>query len=74
MLSSVRIGENAKNILRDISQQEKSSMQAVLEKAIENYRRQYLLKQTNSAYAKLRNNPTAWEEEINKQSRWEATR
>lgn len=47
MSYSIVIGEDARNILREISQQEK------IEKAIENYRRQYVLAQTNRAYAKL---------------------
>ncbi|RKZ52881.1 MAG: hypothetical protein DRR16_03605 [Candidatus Parabeggiatoa sp. nov. 3] len=50
------------NILHEISQQEKSPIQTVLENAIENDQSQYVLTQTNKAYAKLRKNPKAWEE------------
>jgi phage tail tape-measure protein len=59
--------------LHEISQQEKISIQAVLEKAIEKYRRQYVLAQTNRAYTKLRKNPKAWEEEMNERTSWENT-
>jgi hypothetical protein len=45
----------------------------VLENAIENYRRQYVLTQTNKAYAKLRKNPKAWVEEIKERRNWENT-
>lgn len=59
--------------MQEISQQENTSIQAVLEKAIENYRRHYILTQTNKAYAKLRENPKAWEEEIKERQNWENT-
>ncbi len=73
MSYSIRIGEETRNILHEISQQEKISIQAVLEKAIEKYRRQYVLAQTNRAYTKLRKNPKAWEEEMNERTSWENT-
>ena len=73
MSYSITIGESAGNILHEISQQEKISIQTVLEKAIENYRRQYVLTQTNKAYAKLRKNPKAWAEEIKERKNWENT-
>jgi hypothetical protein len=37
-----------------------------------NYR-QSLLEQANEAYAKLRNNPSAWQEELNERGSWETT-
>jgi len=73
MSYTIRIGEETRNILHEISQQEKISIQAVLEKAIEKYRRQYVLAQTNRAYTKLRKNPKAWEEEMNERTSWENT-
>jgi hypothetical protein len=38
-----------------------SSMQQVLDQAIEQQRRRLLLERTNSAYAKLRQNKKAWQ-------------
>jgi hypothetical protein len=73
MSYTIRIGEETRNILHEISQQEKISIQAVLEKAIEKSRRQYVLAQTNRAYTKLRKNPQAWEEEMNERTSWENT-
>jgi len=73
MSYSIRIDENVGKFLHEISQQEKISIQVVVEKAIENYRRQYVLAKTNRAYAKLRTNPKAWEEEINERRSWEST-
>ena len=43
-----------------MAEQTNSSMQEVLDQAIENERRRLLLQQTNLAYAKLRQNKKAW--------------
>lgn len=45
----------------------------VLDKAIEEYRRSRLLAESNSAYAKLRANREAWQEELAERHDWEAT-
>ncbi len=39
-------------------------MQAILETAIEEYRRQRFLHEANAAYAALRNDPKQWKEEL----------
>ena len=55
MLSvTVRISETSRNILRELAAQQGESMQAVLEKSIEHYRRQRFLEEVNRAYAALR--------------------
>ena len=41
-----------------------SSMQEVLDEAIEQQRRRLLLERTNAAYAKLRENKKAWQAEL----------
>ncbi len=48
-------------------------MQAVLEKAIEHYRRQRFLDATNAAFAALRNDPERWREELEEREAWDAT-
>ena len=48
-------------------------MQAVLERAIESYRRQRLLEEANAAYARLRSSPKAWSQEQKERRMWEST-
>ena len=48
-------------------------MQAVLERAIESYRRQRLLEEANAAYARLRSSPSAWSQEQKERRMWEST-
>ncbi len=48
-------------------------MAAVLEKAIERYRRQKFLEEANASYAALRANRTKWKEEIAERELWDRT-
>ncbi len=58
--ATVRISDTSRNTLRKLAAQEGESMQSVLEKAIEAYRRQRFLKEINKAYSVLRQNNEAW--------------
>lgn len=68
----VRINEQTHQILRAMAQAEHLSMQAVLERAIEEYRRRRFLEDVNDAYAALRTDPGAWEEIQAERAQWEA--
>ena len=47
--------------------------QAVLDQAIENYRRQIFLDQANEAFIRLRQNEELWEDELTERMDWEMT-
>jgi hypothetical protein len=49
------------------------SMQDVLEKAVEVYRRQRFLEESNRAFAALRANPKQWRTEQQERDEWSAT-
>lgn len=69
----VRISEQAHQALREIARAEDSSMQSVLDKAVEEYRRRRFLEEVNAAYAALREDPEAWKEVEEERSAWDAT-
>ena len=69
----VRISEKNHNILREIATEENISMQAILERAIELYRRHRFLTEVNKAYAALRRDETAWADMAAEYSEWSAT-
>jgi hypothetical protein len=48
-------------------------MAAVLEKAIERYRRQKFLEEANASYAALKANRKKWKEEIAERKLWDRT-
>lgn len=71
--STVTIGNTFYNILAELSASSGKSIQAVLEQAIEQYRRQQFLEAANQAYITLRNNPEVWQEELEERSLWDIT-
>ena len=68
----VRINEHTHQALREMAQAEHRTMQAVLELAVEEYRRRRLLEEANAAYALLRCDPEAWQEIQAERAEWEA--
>lgn len=61
MPATIRISPAAHRSLAQMAKQTDSSLQEMLDRAIENERRRLLLEQTNRAYAKLRQNKKAWQ-------------
>jgi hypothetical protein len=70
---TVRIDQKSHNILRKIASKEGKPMQAILEMAIEEYRRQNFLHEANAAYAVLRDDPKKWKEELAERKEWDST-
>lgn len=60
MPATVRISPAAHQSLRQMAEETNSSLQEMLDQAIENQRRRLLLERTNRAYAELRQNKKAW--------------
>lgn len=72
-MSTVRISATSHQALRDLAEREKAPLQTVLERAIENYRRQRFLEAANRQYAALRANPDSWEQETAERDAWDTT-
>ncbi len=51
--TTVRISAETRERLRELAQKEKGTLQSVIEKAIETYRRESLLEEANRAYERL---------------------
>ena len=60
--TTVRITEATRQTLRELAAADRASMQAVLERAVEDYRRRRFLENVNAGYAALRSDATAWSE------------
>jgi hypothetical protein len=69
----VRIDEKSHRVLRDLAIVDRCSMQEVLSRALEEYRRIRFLKEANAAYAALRQNARLWKEDQKERSAWDAT-
>lgn len=70
---NVRISANSYQILKTLSQGKGQSMQSVVDQAIEDLRRRKLLEETNRAFAVLKADKDAWQEEIEERELWENT-
>jgi hypothetical protein len=71
--TTVRISPETRSLLREISSREKRSIQAILDTAVEEYRRRRFLQEVNQAYARLREDAAAWEDEQKERSHWDLT-
>ena len=71
--ATVRISKGTRDTLRDLAVKSGESMQTIIDRAIEEYRRQSFMEQANKAYLALRENPEAWETELKERREWEAT-
>jgi predicted transcriptional regulator len=70
---TVNLSTVAQETLQKLAENSGETIQEVLEKAIENYRRYIFLTQTNKAFLALRNNETAWQEELQERHLWDET-
>jgi hypothetical protein len=71
--TTVRITEETREALRQMAREANAPMQEVLARAVEAYRRQCFLERANDAYAELRADPVAWQEELAERALWDAT-
>jgi hypothetical protein len=69
----VSISEAAHQILKELAEQTSQTMMAVLDKALDAYRRKLFFEQLNAGYAELRADPAAWPEHLAEQKLWDAT-
>lgn len=70
---TVRISQRAHETLREIARAGHESMQAILDKAVEDYRRRLILEDANRGYEELRKDPKAWQEVEVERALWETT-
>lgn len=70
---NVRVSLRAHDLLRQLAEQEQQSMQVILDRALERYRRETFLRAANADFDALRNDPKAWKEELGERKRWEET-
>lgn len=69
--TTVRISDYAVSILREMSTKEGKSMLAILDEALEVYRRKKFLSEVNESFARLKDNKIAWDEEILERQDWD---
>ena len=71
--ATIRVPEPTREILRDLSRQSGEPISDLVAKAVERLRREYFLEATNRAFANLREDAEAWQEELAERAEWEQT-
>ncbi len=72
-MPSTRISEPTRDVLRKLAEESGESLQAILDKAVEMYRRQRFLEESNRAFGALRANAAAWKAEQAERADWDIT-
>ncbi|MCU0565773.1 MAG: hypothetical protein MUF49_04160 [Oculatellaceae cyanobacterium Prado106] len=70
---TIRLSNHAYKTLVQLAETSGETIQTVLDKAIENSRRDIFLKQANQAYIALRQNEDLWQEELAERELWHST-
>lgn len=70
---NVSISDEAHKILIELSAQEGSPIDVILDRAVELYRRQKFLEQANATFQALKDNSDEWEEELKERELWDNT-
>jgi len=71
--TTVRISSRSAQILKKLAKEKGESMQHVLDEAVEGHRRSLILKEANSAYARLKNDSALWDDEKSERDLWAVT-
>jgi predicted DNA-binding protein len=71
--TTVRISQEARETLRELSKQTGQSARVLLERSLHAYRDQLLLDQSNAAYAAIREDPKTTAEMLAERRAWDAT-
>ena len=70
---NVRVSVHTHALLRQLAEEEDASMQTILDRAIERYRRDKFVRDANADFAALKRDKKTWKEELKERERWEHT-
>ena len=73
MATQLRVNESTHSVIRKLANECGESMQSIVEKAVERYKRELFLESLSQDFKKLRENKEAWDEEIEERRLWENT-
>ena len=70
---TVAVSETAYRILQELAEQTGQTSLAILDKALDDYRRKVFFEGLAADYAALKADPEAWAEELAERKAWEST-
>ena len=73
MATQLRVNESTHAVIRNLARECGESMQSIVEKAVERYKREMFLESLSEDFKKLRENEESWNEELEERRLWENT-
>ncbi len=73
MSKLIRVSEESFLKIHDMARRMGISKQDIIDEALDKLERTNIMKQANEAYARLRQDPQAWKEEIEERALWDIT-
>ncbi|HHY06398.1 MAG TPA: hypothetical protein GX532_05410 [Clostridia bacterium] len=70
--TTIRVNRDIYNSIKLLAQKQNENMQDIIEKAINDYKKKKFFDELNTAYAKLMDDPKAWEEEVKEREEWDS--
>jgi predicted DNA-binding protein len=71
--TTIRISKTTQELLHTLASQDNTSMQAIVEQAIEHYRKQRFLEGLSADFTSLRENNESWHDELQERQQWDIT-
>ncbi len=71
--TQVRVSNSTHQTLRSLSVEVGESMQTIIERAVEQYRRQRFLEGLNQDFKALKEDTQSWQEELEERQLWDKT-
>ncbi len=71
--TQVRVSNSTHQTLRSLSMEVGESMQTIIERAVEQYRRQRFLEGLNQDFKALKEDTQSWQEELEERQLWDKT-
>jgi predicted transcriptional regulator len=72
-MPQTRISESGHRTLRKIAEDTHRTSEQVLDEALDRLEREHLLDAVNAGYARLRDTPATWVDELAERQLWDAT-
>ncbi len=73
MTTTIRVSHRTRALIHDLARLDGVTMQETVERAVETFRRQRLLRETNAAYAAVVADPAALADLERERAEWDAT-
>ena len=73
MAIQVRVNETTHTVIRNLANELGESMQSIVDKAIERYKRELFLESLNQDFKKLQENEIDWKNGLEERRLWENT-